>query len=104
MDAVMYCFAALRGFARMTPVEVSRVCIEIAAMIRNNVRDEKDEYQLLSLPGRFTRLQLLCYLYVSFRQVAPDSEAFGQVALENDLGFDIAREYEEAKRMESIGI
>jgi len=104
MDIVMYCFAALRGFARMTPEQVRRVGIEIAAMIGNNVRDEKNEYQLLTLPSRFTRLQLLCYQYVSFRQVASDSVGFGQAALESDIGFDIAREYEEAKRMESIGI
>jgi hypothetical protein len=104
MDIVMYCFAALRGFARMTPEQVRRVGIEIAAIVGNNVRDEKNEYQLLTLPGRFTRLQLLCYQYVSFRQAAPDSPAVKQVALESDIGFDIAQEYEEAKRMESIGI
>jgi hypothetical protein len=73
MNTVMYCFAALQGFARMTPDEVRRVRIEIAAMIGINVRDEKNEYQLLTLAGRFTRLRLLYYQYVPFRQVAPDS-------------------------------
>lgn len=99
MDAVMCCFAALQGFARMTPEQVRSVGIEIAGMSGSKANDQMAEYELRTLPGRFTRLQLHCFEYVAFRQVAPESETSRQAALEGDIDFDLAKEYEEAKRI-----
>src|SRR6202008_897596 len=84
MDAVMYCLAALKKFASMSPEQVRNVGFEIATVGMNgiNVNDPKSEYHLRTLSGVFTGLQLLCYEYVAFKQVAP----------EMDIGFDLTKE------------
>jgi len=96
MDAVMYCLAALKKFASMSPEQVRNVGFEIATVGMNgiNVNDPKSEYHLRTLSGVFTGLQLLCYEYVAFKQVAP----------EMDIGFDLAKEYAEAIRMKTMGL
>ncbi len=96
MDAVMYCVSALKKFDLMTLEQVRNVGFEVAALGMNgiNVNDPKSEYHLRTLAGTFTGLQLLCYEYVAFRQVAPDM----------DIGFDLAKEYEEATRMKAMGL
>jgi hypothetical protein len=96
MDAVMYCLGALKKFDEMTSEQVRNVGFEVATLGMNgiNVNDPKSEYHLRTLPGTFTGLQLLCYEYVAFKQVAPDI----------DIGFDLAKEYGEATRMKTIGL
>lgn len=95
MDAVMYCVAAMKKFADMAPERVRDVGFEIATLGMNgiNVNDPKCQYNLRTLPGVFTGLQLLCYEYVAFKQFAP----------EMDIGFDVSKEYAEAKRMHEMG-
>jgi len=39
-----------------------------------------------TLPGEFTGLQLMSYIYVAFKQIAP----------EQDIEFDLSTEYEQA--------
>lgn len=92
-DAVMYCLAAIQKFAGMTPEQVRNVGFEIATLGMNgiNVNDPDSQYHLRTLPGTFTGLQLLCYEYVAFKQFAP----------EMDIGFDLSKEYGEAKKMSS---
>jgi tetratricopeptide (TPR) repeat protein len=96
MDAVMYCLAALKKFEEMTPQQVQGVGFEIATLGMNGVdiNDPQSKYSLRTLPGTFTGSQLLCYEYVAFRQFAPHL----------DIGFDVAKEYEEAKRMKATGL
>ena len=94
MDAVMYCLAALKKFADMTPAQVQGVGFEIATLGMNgiDVNDPQSKYRLRTLPGTFTGSQLLCYEYAAFKQFAP----------ELDIGFDVSKEYEEAKRMTGL--
>lgn len=96
MDGAMYCLGALRKFSQMTPEEVRNVGFEIVTLGMNgiNVNDPKTEYHLRTLPGNFSGLQLLCYEYVAFKQFAP----------EMDIGFDLAKEYEEAMKMNAMGL
>jgi tetratricopeptide (TPR) repeat protein len=96
MDAVMYCLAALKKFADMTPQQVQGVGFEIATLGMNgiDINDPESKYRLRSLPGTFTGNQLLCYEYVAFKQFAP----------EMDIGFDVAKEYEEANKMKAMGL
>jgi hypothetical protein len=70
--------------------------LEIATVGMNgiNVNNPTSEYRLRSLPGVFTGLQLVSYEYVAFKQFAP----------ELDIGFDLAKEYEEALRMKNLGL
>jgi tetratricopeptide (TPR) repeat protein len=96
MDAVMYCLGAMKKFATMTADQVKNVGFEIATLGMNgiNVNDPKGEYHLRTLPGTFTGLQLLCYEYVAFKQIAP----------ELDIGFDVSKEFAEAQRMKEMGL
>ena len=96
MDSVMYCLSAVKKFAEMKPDEVQRIGFEIATLGMNgiDVNDPDPKYRLRTLPGSFTGSQLLCYEYVAFKQFAPDL----------DIGFDVAKEYEEAKRMVAFGL
>ena len=85
MDAVMYCLGALEKFANMPPAEVQQVGYEVAMLGMGgiNVNNPDKQYTLKSLPGSFTGLHLLCLQYVAFKQFAP----------EQDIGFDLAKEY-----------
>jgi hypothetical protein len=75
----------------MSAEQVQRVGFEIATLGMNgiDVNDRESKYHLRSLPGTFTGTQLLCYEYVAFKQIAPDV----------DIGFDISKEFEEAKKL-----
>ena len=92
----MYCIAALKKFASMSSEQVRNVGFEIATVGMNgiNVNDPQREYQLRTLTGVFSGLELLCYEYVAFKQFAP----------EMNIGFDLAKEYEEALRMKNMGL
>jgi len=54
------------------------------------VNDPSGKYMLRSLPGNFSGLHLLCLQYVGFKIIDPTV----------DIGFDIAAEYEEARRLQ----
>jgi Flp pilus assembly protein TadD len=94
MDAVMYCIGALDKFDAMTPEEVRSVAIEIATLGQQglDVNSPEAKYTLRSLPGDFTGLQLMSYMYAAFQQLAPD----------HDIGFDLAQEYEMAQQMRGM--
>lgn len=91
MDAVMYCLAALEKFSEMPIPDVHRVTFEIAMLGRNglSVDDPSRKYKLDSMPGDFTGLQLVSYMYVGFQMIEPSM----------DIGFDLSSEYETAKAL-----
>jgi len=90
-DAVMYCLSALQKFAALTPAEVQDIGFEIALLGRSGleVNNPDRKYTLRSLPGEYTGLQLMSYMYVAFKQIAP----------QQDVGFDLSREYEQALKL-----
>jgi tetratricopeptide (TPR) repeat protein len=90
-DVLTYCGKALRIFEAMPKDEVQRITMEIAMLGAKglSVNDPSKKYQLRSLPGDFTGLHLLCLEYVGFKIIDPTV----------DIGFDIAAEYAEARRM-----
>ncbi|MCB0202055.1 MAG: hypothetical protein KDI03_18460 [Anaerolineae bacterium] len=51
-----------------------------------DINDPTPRYRLRGLPGDFNALQLVATMYAAFQQFAP----------EQDLGIDLAREYEVA--------
>ncbi len=91
MDAVMYCLSALQRFSEMDATEVRGVAFEIAVLGRNGLdtNDSTPKYELRSLPGRYTGLQLVSMMFVGFKQIDPSA----------DLGFDLSREYEAAQQL-----
>jgi Flp pilus assembly protein TadD len=90
-DAVMYCLAALEKSDGLAPAEIQKIAFEIAALGTKgiNPNDSHRKHKLRTLSGEFTGLQLLCYMYVTWKQVAPEA----------DIGFDLSQEYQAALQM-----
>lgn len=90
-DAVMYCLSALQKYAQMTPEQVRNIGFEIAMLGRSGleVNNPDRRYSLRGLPGDYSGLQLMSYMYVAFKQIAPDY----------DIGFDLSREYDQALKL-----
>jgi tetratricopeptide (TPR) repeat protein len=90
-DAVMYCLAALEKYSDMSRSEVQHTAFEIAMLGQGglDIHNPDRKYQLESISGEFTGLQLLCYMYVGFRMIDPSV----------DVGADLSDEYEAALTM-----
>jgi len=90
-DAVMYCLAALEHFAGRGRSEVRDTAFEIAFLGQRglDIHNPDHKYRLKSMPGEFTGLQLLCYMYVGFQIVDPSV----------DVGADLSDEYQAALSM-----
>jgi hypothetical protein len=84
-DAIEYCVAAIKRFSKMSPEEVKKIAGEIAILGRSgfDVNNPAKRYQLKSMQGDFSALQLVCYMYVAFQTIAPGA----------DVGFDLSREF-----------
>jgi tetratricopeptide (TPR) repeat protein len=92
MDAVMYCLAALKKCKDMPREQVQKIAFEIAAVGTKgiNPNDPDKIYRLRTIEGDFTGLQLLSYMWVTWKIVAP----------EMNTGFDLKREYEAALELQ----
>jgi Flp pilus assembly protein TadD len=94
-DAVTYCLKALERFKGMPKSEVQKIAFEIAMLgsrgIDVSAPDEK--YQLQSIPGKFSGLNLLCLQYVGFQIIDPSI----------DLGFDLSAEFKAAMSLHQRG-
>ena len=88
MDAVMYCLGALEKFETISVEDVQKIGFEIAILGTRgiDVNDPEPKYTLRSLPGQFSGLHLLSLEYVAFKKFAP----------EQNIGFDLAAEYQSA--------
>jgi tetratricopeptide (TPR) repeat protein len=91
MDAVMYCVTALETFQTMTLEQVQKIGFEIAMLGTRgiDVNNPGTRYTLKNLPGEYSGLNLLSIQYVAFKKFAPNQ----------DIGFDLSREYEMALAM-----
>lgn len=90
MDAVMYCLAAMRLF-RESPELVRTLTYEITLLGRNglDINDPTPKYSLKTLPGAFSGLHLVSYLYVGMKELSPAMDA----------GIDLSKEYEQARQI-----
>ena len=90
-DAVDYCRGALERFSKMSVSQIGQLVYEIAMLGSHglNINDSSRKYHLRSLPGEYTALQLVSYMYVGMKQVAP----------QQDAGIDLSKEYAVAKKM-----
>ncbi len=88
LDVVHYCQAALELFEKIGPSGVQKVTAEIAILGRGglDINDTTPKYTLRSVKGTFSGKNLVAYLYVGLKQLAPDADA----------GIDLSKEYEEA--------
>ena len=88
-DAAMYCLAAIQKFEKMRRADVQKIGFEIAVLGQQGLdtNDPTARYQLKSMPGKFSGLQLVCTMFVAFKILTPDQ----------GIGFDLEREYAAAK-------
>lgn len=88
-DAVFYCVAAINLFKNKKPEQIRTITFEIALKGTQgyDVNNSSKKYTLRALPGEFTGLQLVAYMYVGFQLI--DSSV--------NLGFDLSQEYQLAK-------
>lgn len=91
LDAVMYCLGALEKYEKKSLDQVKQIGFEIAilGMTGLDVNDPTPKYQLKTLPGTFSGLQLICLEYVAFKRFAP----------ETDIGFDLSKEFRSAQAL-----
>lgn len=90
-DAVNYCLSALKKLKGLSPQEIKGVALETATLGQSglDVNNPDKTYQLRSIPGNYTGLNVVCIMYAALQQMVP-----GQ-----DVGFDIKVEYEEALKL-----
>lgn len=90
-DAVFYCLSAINYFKSKSMQEIQAISYEIGLKGRGglDINDPQKKYQIISMPGIFTGLQLVCYMYVGFKLIAP----------ERDIGIDLSGEYRTALRL-----
>jgi Flp pilus assembly protein TadD len=84
-EVVAFCLAALDTFREVGRERTRAIAFEIASLGRSglNIRDRTSRFRLLSLPGEFSALQLVVYMYVGLKKVAPRT----------DPGIDFSKEY-----------
>lgn len=91
MDAVMYMVSALRLYHEQSDTKIKEIAYEIAVKGRSglDINNPDKKYSINSLPGEFTGLHLLCYMYVGFNKIAP----------QENLGMDLSAEYDLALKL-----
>jgi tetratricopeptide (TPR) repeat protein len=90
-DAVMYCLDALQKFSAMSSHDIAGVAMETATIGQSGleVNNPDKTYQLRTLPGNYSGLNVVCILHTAIQKVAPG----------NNSGFDVQAEYEEALKL-----
>lgn len=89
-DAVMHCLDAMHKLKGMDRQEIASIALEVAQLGEQgiNVNDHKSVYTIKSLAGAYSGLALVCLLHVAIQTIAPNT----------DSGFDVSKEYDEAKK------
>ena len=89
-DAMHYCIGALQRFQNMSIDKIKQISFEIAMKGRQGlvINNPDIKYSLNSIEGEFTGLQLVSYMYVGFKKIAP----------KEDVGIDLSEEYRKALR------
>lgn len=89
LDAVQYIQDALNRFKGMTDQEIQSLALELA-MLGNqglDINNSTKKYEINSLAGEFSGLNVISLMYAAFQQFAPGE----------DVGIDLSKEYEIAK-------
>ena len=91
VDAVFYCLSAINFFKNKSMKEIKDISFEIGLKGRSglDINDPQRKYQVIFMPGIFSGLQLVCYMYVGFKLISP----------ERDIGIDLSEEYRTALRL-----
>lgn len=89
-EVVTFCMEAIHAYTRMDDKNRKAVIYEVSLLGKGgfDINASEKKYSLKSMPGKFSSVQLLAYLFVGIKGMNP--------AL--DPGIDFQQEYEEAKR------
>ncbi len=89
-DAMLYCQSAIEMFEKMKKEDIQKIAFEIATkgMDGIDINNPSKRYTIRSMQGEFTGLQLISYMYVGFKIIAP----------EQNVGIDLSREYNAARQ------
>jgi Tfp pilus assembly protein PilF len=84
-DVIVFCLSALEKFKEIGSDRTQTVVFEIASLASSglNIQDRIARYRLISLPGNFSPLQLVVYMYVGLKKLSP----------QDDTGIDFSKEY-----------
>jgi len=84
-EVVVFCLAALETFKEVGRERTKAVVFELASLGRSglDINDQTSRLRVLSLPGEFSALQLVVYMYVGLKKTAPGTEP----------GIDFSAEY-----------
>lgn len=95
MDAVFYLLSALKLFKEKDDAGIRRIAFEIAlkGQAGFEVNNPDKRYSLSTMPGDFTGLQMVCYMYAGFKRIDPT----------RDTGFDLSDEYAAAQQLFDSG-
>ena len=90
-DAVHYCLEAMKRYAQMSPDDFKKLALELAMVGRNGfeVHNPNSRYHVKGMEGEYSGLAMVCFLYVAMQRMAPGT----------NIGFDLALEYEQAKKL-----
>lgn len=88
---MFYCLSALEKFEKMKKEDIQKIAFEIGIKGTEgiDINNSSKIYNLKSMQGDFSGLQLLSYMYVGFKIIVP----------EQNIGLDLSREYIAAKQM-----
>jgi len=95
LDAVFYMLNALKLFEDKSFEEIRMISSEIGLKGQKglDINDPSKKYSLSLIEGEFTGLELICIMYVGFKQIAPNL----------DMGIDLSDEYDTAMSMFDSG-
>ena len=84
-EVVVFCLAALETFIEVGREGTKAVVFELASLAGGglDINDRTSRFRLVSLPGKFSALQLVVTMYVGVKKTAPRT----------DPGIDFSREY-----------
>jgi tetratricopeptide (TPR) repeat protein len=90
-DAVMYCLSALQYFADLTDEEVQKIAFEVSMLGTKGfeINDPAQKYQLQSMPGKFSGMQMVCIMYVGFKRIAPECADSFELANEYAVALEL---------------
>lgn len=90
-DAMMYLMSAIKKFDAMPKSEVQKILMEIAIRGERglDINDPEQKYTFRSIPGDFSGLQAVCYMYAAGKIIMPGM----------DVGIDLSSEYRAAEAM-----
>lgn len=94
-DVVMYIVSAMDVFAKQGDAKRREIAFEIAMLGTKglDINDPMPKYQLKSLPGNFSGLNLSAIMYAAFRQMEPSL----------NTGIDYSKEYDAAAALRGAG-